>query len=118
MLPHRGDWRDARVADAADEFLVPLEHTRVSAATRRGRAAEGAALTVNGARVTAVLREHAGGPLTVRVCNTSPEPAEATVALDGRPVRIEIVDLTGRAVGSRTGSIALRPWEIVTLRPS
>jgi alpha-mannosidase len=118
VLLHRGDWREARLGDAADEFLVSLEHTRVTAATQRERAAEGAALTVDGARVTAVLREHAGGPLTVRVCNTSPEPSTATVALDGRPARIEIVDLTGRAVGASTGSIDLRPWQIVTLRAS
>jgi alpha-mannosidase len=118
VLLHRGDWRDARLADAADEFLVPLEHTRVSAATQRERAADGVALTVDGARVTAVFRDHAGGTLTVRVCNTSPEAATATVALHGRPARIEIIDLTGRAVGAGTGSIDLRPWEIVTLRAS
>ena len=116
VLPHRGGWREARLAEAADEFLVPLEHTRVAATTRRGRAPAGAALTVDGARVTAVLREHAGAPLTLRLCNPGAEPATATIALDGRPTQLEVVDLAGRAIESRTGSIDLRPWEIVTVR--
>jgi alpha-mannosidase len=116
VLPHRGGWREARLGDAADEFLVPLEHTRVGSTTRRDRPPVSAALTVDGAQVTAVLREHAGAPLTVRLCNPAPEPVTATIALDGRPTRFEIVDLAGREVGSRIGSVDLRPWEIVTLR--
>jgi hypothetical protein len=62
------------------------------------------------------MRERAGAPLTVRVCNIAPEPAVASIAVDGRPALLEVVDLTGRVVAHGTGSFDLRAWEIVTLR--
>jgi mannosylglycerate hydrolase len=121
VLLHRGDWRAARLAEAADEFLVALEPTRhvttTSAPTDENlRSASGSRLRVDGARVTAVMREYAGGPLTVRLCNVAAEPVTATVALDGRPALIEVVDLAGRPLGRSTRSVDLRAWEIVTLR--
>src|SRR6185295_3157358 len=33
VLPHRGDWRAARLHDAADELLVSLERVRAVGAT-------------------------------------------------------------------------------------
>ena len=35
---------------------------------------------------------------------------------DGAALTGEVVDLTGRALGSFAGTADLRPWEIVTLR--
>ena len=40
VLPHRGDWRAARLADAADEFLLPLEHVRGGGVPGAGRSAD------------------------------------------------------------------------------
>ncbi len=95
---------------------APRAHARRRDHASAAAQQSGAALTVDGARVTAVLREHTGAPLTLRLCNPAAEPATATIALDGRPAQLEVVDLAGRAIESRTGSIDLRPWEIVTVR--
>jgi alpha-mannosidase len=112
VLPHRGDWRAARLAEAADDFLVPLEHARVGT-TSAARPPSGRSIAVTGARPTALYREHAGGPLVLRLVNDSPDPTTARVSGHG-----ETVDLRGRVLAPFTGEIALRPWEIVTLRLS
>jgi hypothetical protein len=70
--------------------------------------AAGSALAVEGAVVSAVVRE--GGALTVRVFNPGDEPAE--VRIDGR--RGWLVDLRGRAVAPFEASFILRPWGIAT----
>jgi alpha-mannosidase len=113
VLPHRADWRATGLADAADAFLLPLERARVRrapGATAR-RPSSGSALTVQGACVTAVRRERAGGPLTVRVVNDSPEHATIRLPMEG-----DVVDLSGAVVTSFHGEHPLRPWEILTVR--
>jgi mannosylglycerate hydrolase len=116
LLPHRGDWRDARLPEAADDFLVPLEGATVPGpeehepATRRPPIGSG--LAVDGAHVSAVLRD-ASGARTVRVVNLSPEPAAVTVTW-GDDAPATPVDLAGEVL-ARDGA-ALRPWEILTLR--
>jgi alpha-mannosidase len=112
VLPHRGDWRAARLAEAADDFLVPLEHARVGT-TSGVRPPSGRALAVTGARLTALRRERAGGSLVLRLVNDSPDATTARVSGHG-----EVVDLRGRVLAPFTGEVALRPWEIVTLRLS
>jgi mannosylglycerate hydrolase len=114
LLPHRGDWRDANLYDAADEMLVPLERIRAGGWAGAGRGSSGAMLQVDGARVSAVLRE-AGG-LVVRVFNPSPEGTTAAIERDGTPVIGWTVDLAGRPLARFEGGLDLRPWEIATLR--
>jgi alpha-mannosidase len=114
LLPHRGDWRDANLYDAADEVLVPLERIRAGGWTGARRGSTGAALQVDRARVSAVLRE-AGG-LVVRVFNPSPEGTTAAIECDGTPVTGWTVDLAGRPLARFEGGLDLRPWEIATLR--
>ncbi|HEY7105444.1 MAG TPA: glycoside hydrolase family 38 C-terminal domain-containing protein [Acidimicrobiia bacterium] len=109
VLPHRGDWRAAHLAEAADAFLLPLERARVTAVAP-ATAARGSALAVDGARVTAVQRD-GGGALVVRAVNDSPESTTLRV-----PLRGDVVDLTGRVVTPFPGELVLRPWEMVTLR--
>jgi hypothetical protein len=92
----------------ADDLLVPLDV--VTAAGLGTAPAEGAALSVEGAEVTAVLR-HAGA-LEVRLCNPRPGPAE--VAVSGRSGWL--VDLRGRAIEPFDGRLRLGPWQIVTVR--
>jgi mannosylglycerate hydrolase len=95
----------------ADEVLVPLQVVEPSDASGGGDAdlpAAGSALAVEGAVVSAVVRE--GGALTVRVCNPGDEPAE--VRIDGR--RGWLVDLRGRPVAPFEGVFTLRPWGIAT----
>jgi hypothetical protein len=64
--------------------------------------------------VSAVLREPGG--LAVRVFNPSPEPSTAEVERDGAPATGWVVDLLGRPRDPFEGTVALRPWEIATLR--
>jgi alpha-mannosidase len=95
----------------ADELLVPLRVVEPSDGAGDCDAdlpAAGSALAVEGAVVSAVVRE--GGALTVRVFNPRDEPAE--VRIDGR--RGWLVDLRGRPIAPFEGSFTLRPWGIAT----
>jgi mannosylglycerate hydrolase len=114
LLPHRGDWRSASLYAAADEALVPLERIRAGGWSGARREPTGALLSVDGAQVSAVLRE-AGG-LVARVFNPSPDPTTAAVERDGTPATGWPVDLAGRPQARFEGTLELRPWEIATLR--
>lgn len=90
---------------------MPLQVVESSDGASAGDAdlpAAGSALGVEGAVVSAVVRE--GGALTVRVFNPRDEPAE--VRIDGR--RGWLVDLRGRPVTPFEGSFTLRPSGIAT----
>jgi mannosylglycerate hydrolase len=114
LLPHLGDWQDARLHDAADELLVPLERVRAGGVDGAARPPAGRALRVEGSEVSALLR--VAGWVVLRVFNASPEPSTATVEHDGAPARGWRINLLGRTEGPFEGSVALRPWEIATLR--
>ena len=113
VMPHRGDWRDAHLHDAADDFLVPLERVR-GGVPGGPRAPTGRALRVAGAQVSAVVREPGG--LVVRVSNQSPRASVAAVEVGGAPSTGWIVDLIGGPLEPFAGEVALGPWEIATLR--
>lgn len=113
LLPHRSDWRTADAYAAADQLCTPLVRTRGGGAGRR-RAPTGQALDVDGAEVSALLRED--DSLVVRCFNPASERAELSVQRDGRPLAGSVVDLRGRTVGTFDGSRGLRPHEIVTLK--
>ena len=72
------------------------------------RADRGTDLTVEGAEVSAVLRD--GGQLIVRVFN--PTDADTTVRIAGR--HGWLVDLRGRPIERFDRSFALAPWRIAT----
>jgi hypothetical protein len=92
----------------ADEVLVPLQVVQPSDVADADLPAAGSALAVEGAVVSAVVRE--GGGLTVRLFNPRDEPAE--VSIDGR--HGWLLDLRGRPVEPFEGSFTLRPWGIAT----
>jgi alpha-mannosidase len=114
VLPHRGDWRAARLHDAADELLVPLERVRAVGTADATTPPTGSELRVDGAEVSAVMRDE--GVLVVRVFNASPNATVAHIGHVGGPARGDVVDLRGREARSFDGMLALRPWEIATLR--
>jgi alpha-mannosidase len=122
VLPHRGDWETARAADAADDFLVPLEAVRAGASATTTHANTtlantGSVLTVDGAQVSAITRDANTGALTLRLVNLSPDAHTASVADgDGQAIIGDVVDLVGEHQHEFTGSVDLRPWEIITLR--
>ena len=100
VLLHAGDWERAGLLRRAAAFLDPLEAVAgedpgadVGTSGAARRPAEGRALRVAGAEVSAVLR--AGGDVLVRVFNAGSRPATATVGEE----RVE-----------------LRPWEIALVR--
>ncbi len=86
VLPHRGDWHDADLPAAADDFLVPLERVRGGGWRGADAAPTGHALRVDGAEVSALRRDDAGA-LVVRVVNLSPNPSTATLAAPDGPAR-------------------------------
>ncbi len=92
----------------ADDVLLPLDV--VTALGGGTRAASGSALSLEGAEVSAVRREH--GVLEVRVFNPSPDTT--TVVFPGRTGWL--VDLRGYPVAHFEGSFELRPFGIATAR--
>jgi mannosylglycerate hydrolase len=92
----------------ADEVLVPLQVVQPSDVADADVPTAGSALAVEGAVVSAVVRE--GGGLALRLFNPRDEPAE--VDIDGR--HGWLLDLRGRPVEPFEGSFTLRPWGIAT----
>jgi len=114
VVPHRGDWRAADLYAVADSVLVPLERARVAASTDATEPATGQALRVEGAQVSAVIRDPGG--LVVRVFNASPDPTTATFEAFGAPARGWVVDLVGRPEASFEHHVRLSAWAIATVR--
>ncbi len=93
-----------------DAFLPLFVVTSTGPAASSSRPPRGAALSIEGAEVSAV-RRMAGG-LEVRVFN--PSAAPTTVRLEG--CRGWLVDLRGRPLQPFDGSFDLGPWRIATAR--
>ena len=99
---------DADPYALADDAFLPLD---VVQATGGGdRPGRGAALTVDGSEVSAIVRR--AGALEVRVFNPSDDAT--TVDLGGRSGWL--MDLRGRPLEPFDGRFALRPWGIATAR--
>jgi hypothetical protein len=93
----------------ADELLVPLPVVEARGdVPAADLPSSGSALSVDGAEVSALVRE--GGALTLRVVNPTDRPA--TVTIEGRTGWL--VDLRGRPLAPFQGSFELRPWGIAT----
>jgi hypothetical protein len=116
VLLHAGDWRSGNCYAAADAMLVPFERARAKGAARPTRLPQGAALTVDGAEVSAVLRSPGG--LIVRVFRTAPDPGPVSIRHEGAPARGWVIDLQGRPVAPFAGTLELQPWQICTLQLS
>jgi alpha-mannosidase len=94
LVLHAGDWETAHVSRRADAFLNPLEVAAGSTASPgRTRPPDGQVLRVDGAEVSAVVRDE--DDLVVRLFHPGSGPASATV-------------------GDET--VSLRPGEIVAVR--
>ena len=113
ILLHRGGWAEAGLFAVADDVLLPLEAVPATATTGT-LAPSGARLSVAGAEVTAVLR--VAGGLVVRMVRAAADAGEAEISWDGLPARGWTVDLRGNALTPVEGRLALRPWEIATVR--
>jgi alpha-mannosidase len=114
VLPHRGTWEDADLHGAADEVLVPIERVRGGGMRGAMLPVTGRPLRVEGAVVSAILREPGG--LVVRVFNPSAETSVATIEREGAPATGWVVDLLGRPVEQFQGEVELPSNRIATLR--
>ncbi|MBV8950998.1 MAG: hypothetical protein JOZ99_08990, partial [Actinobacteria bacterium] len=114
VLPHAGDWRAAARHEHADAFLVPLQRVTGGGVAGASRPHVGSALRVDGAIVSAVLREPGG--LVVRVFNPLPDAATVEVMHEGAPARGWRIDLRGRPIERFEGQAGLRAHGIATLR--
>ncbi|HEU5300816.1 MAG TPA: glycoside hydrolase family 38 C-terminal domain-containing protein [Acidimicrobiia bacterium] len=116
VLPHRGAWHDADLHAAADDFLVGLERGRVRGGPGADLGPDGRHLRVDGAEVSAVLRE--AGALVLRAYNPLPETSTLRITREGAPVAGDVIDLRGRSTGVFTGELPLRSDQIATVRLS
>jgi alpha-mannosidase len=114
LLPHRGTWEDADLHAHADELLVPLERVRGGGVHGAWRPVTGQALHVEGAVVSAVLREPGG--LVVRVFNPLPRASVVRLERDGTPATGWVTDLLGRPAEQFQAELELAPNRIATLR--
>jgi hypothetical protein len=115
VVLHHGDVFAAELPAIADDVLVPFERVRGGGWPGASAPSCGRLLEITGAEVSALLRDE-WGALVVRAVNRTPTPTTLTVARDGTPVVGQVVDLTGAELARVHGSVALRPWEILTLR--
>lgn len=99
---------DADPYALVDDAFLPL--LVVTADGGGSRPPAGAALSVEGAEVSALRR--VGGTLELRVFNPSPSPT--SVRLDGRTGWL--VDLRGHPLAPFDGSFDLGPWAVATAR--
>lgn len=113
LLAHHGSWEDADLHARADEVLVPLERVRGGGARGASRAVTGRPLSVEGAVVSAVLREPGG--LVVRLYNPLPRASVARLERDGAPATGWITDLLGRPQEQFQAELELGPSRIATL---
>jgi 2-O-(6-phospho-alpha-D-mannosyl)-D-glycerate hydrolase len=115
VLVHGGDVSTNDLPAIADDVLVPLERVRGGGWPGASGPARGSALEVEGAEVSALLRDDSGA-LVLRMVNRTPNDAQVTVARHGTPLTGFAVDLTGAERARFAGRAELRPWELLTLR--
>ena len=102
LLLHAGDWEAAHVARRADAFLNPLEAIvgSVPAASPTGRPPDGQALRLDGAEVSATVRD--GDDLVVRLFHSGSGAASAAVGTEA--VRLRPGEIVTVKVGRRPGA--------------
>ena len=115
VLLHRDAAYAVDLPAVADDVLVPLERVRGGGWPGASRPARGSALDVDGAEVSALLRDDTGA-LVVRVVNRTPAEATVTIARDGAPLAGFVIDLTGAELVPFAGRARLRAWELLTVR--
>ncbi|CAM3351140.1 Glycoside hydrolase family 38 central domain-containing protein [Deinococcus saxicola] len=131
VIPHAGDWHAAGSWREAHAFNAPLHtQTRTSQISplRNAHRNEQTSLPPTGQLVnleggvllTALKRSEAGGTLTVRFVNQTPDPQAVTLGTHwgvGRAHRVNLRERPVEEVKVQGGVLSLeaRPWEIVTL---
>jgi alpha-mannosidase len=118
VFPHAGDWRAAKVYDAAEAFGLPFRPV-VARAHEGVLASSGAGLSIepDAVQLSAMIRD--GDAVDVRVFNASPEATNARLIL-GPTLGVDtahVVDLFGDPISECSiDALPLRAWEIATVR--
>ena len=115
VVLHRGTFEEAGLPAIADDVLVPMERVRGGGWRGASAPACGRLLEIEGAEVSALLRDRTGA-LVLRAVNRTPTSSVLTVARGRHPLSGEVVDLLGTPLVAFDGRLELRPWELVTLR--
>lgn len=133
VMPHRGSWTEARVAEAAEAYLHPVVVTRGSGPGDVPlRSAPGLSLHGEGVELVSLRRRaDADTAVEARVVNLSDRPTVAVLGSDALPVTAaHPVDGLGRPYEPGDGAadsagplkmdgrarLSLRPWEIAAVR--
>lgn len=124
VMPHRGSWAAAGVAEATEAYLHPVVVTR-GAGPADGPLPSVEGLSLMGAGVDLVSlrrRADADTAVEVRVVNMSTQPTVAVLGSDAVPVTaVALVDGRGGDQGGLDTAdgrvrVPLRPWEIAAVR--
>ena len=125
LLPFEGDWRAADLHRRALEYNFPPVTWKATwqcagggdAGAARLPADGGAVLRVRG-RGEAILTAlyESGGRTYARFCEYAGQPAEVSLDWLGRAAQLTPTDLRHRPTAPAAGSVALRPWQVQTLR--
>lgn len=127
VMPHRGSWAQAGVAEATEAYLHPVVVSRgTSAADAPLASVEGLSLAGDGVELVSLRRRSdADTAVEVRVVNLSDRPTIAVLGSDTVPVHDAVpVDGFGREahpaeaidVADGRARIPLRPWQIAAVR--
>jgi alpha-mannosidase len=102
LLLHAGDWEATHLAQRADAFLNPLEAIVGSSVTmsRTRRPPDGQMLRLDGAEVSAILRD--GDDLVVRLFH--PGSGAASAAVGTEAVNLRSGEIVTVRVGRRPGA--------------
>jgi alpha-mannosidase len=118
LLPHPGDLRQGRVVEEAEWFNLPLV-IREGSASGEGQVVE---VDRPGVSVEAVKPAYDGDGVIVRLCEVHGSRGRARVKLNlphSKVFRSDLLERNAEELASADGSsvdLALRPFELVTLR--
>ena len=121
ILPHAGDWKDARLWRRGRSFAAPLRVVRSDVAGEDGPGAR-SLVTIEGSNVVVTaMRRTAGGPIEMRLVEQSGRQTRTSAAFHFSVETVEVTDMLGNRLADlpvREGrvEIVVGPHEILTLR--
>lgn len=123
LIPHDGDWRQARIPQRAEEKIHPCSWRHVYSRRGADLPAERSFVSASPASVGASSWQVRDGGYELRLHDASGRAGQVEVALPSRMASCQAVDFNGRPLdtpkirldGDRA-RFEMRAWEIVTLR--
>lgn len=123
LIPHDGDWRQARIAQKAEERIHPCSWRHVYSHRGADLPAERSFVSASPASVGASSWQVRDGGYELRLHDATGRAGQVEVALPPRMSSCKAVDFNGQPMDSPEieldgdkARFTIRPWEIVTLR--